>query len=70
MYKRQGYASALIDEIYRGISLTARVLDEARRVRKAVDGAKSLQVLSQVADAQAQINGLVWACLLYTSRCV
>ena len=56
-----GYASALIDEIYRGISLTARVLDEARRARKAVDGAKSLQVLSQVADAQAQINGLVWA---------
>ena len=55
------YASALIDEIYRGISLTARVLDEARRARKAVDGAKSLQVLSQVADAQAQINGLVWA---------
>lgn len=55
------YARALLDEIYRGISLTARVLDEARKARKAVDAAKSLQVLGQVAGAQAQINGLVWA---------
>src|SRR5690606_3671207 len=55
------YAGALIDEIYRGIALTARVLDGARLARKSVDGAKSLQVLSQVTDAQAQINGLVYA---------
>lgn len=55
------YARALIDDIYRGISLTAKVLDEARKARKAIDGAKSLQVLSQVTDAQAQIHGLIWA---------
>lgn len=55
------YARALIDDIYGGIALTARVLDEARKARKAVDGAKAMHVLSQVADAQQQINGLVWA---------
>ena len=55
------YAAALIDEIYGGIALTARVLDGARLARKAIDAAKSLQVLSQVTDAQAQLNGLVWA---------
>ena len=55
------YARALIDDIYTGISLTARVLDGARAARKAIDRAKSLQVLSQVGDAQAQLNGLIWA---------
>ncbi|MCB1274541.1 MAG: ATP-dependent RNA helicase HrpA [Leucobacter sp.] len=53
------YSRALIDEIYGGIALTARVLDGARLARKAIDGAKSLQVLSQVADARAQLDGLV-----------
>ncbi|NLA65922.1 MAG: ATP-dependent RNA helicase HrpA [Leucobacter sp.] len=55
------YATALIEDIYAGIALTARVLGAAREARKAVDAAKSLHVLSQVADAQQQINGLVWA---------
>jgi len=55
------YASALIDDIYAGIALTASVLDGARKARKAIEQAKSLQVLSQVADAQQQLNGLVWA---------
>ncbi|MBO1900821.1 ATP-dependent RNA helicase HrpA [Leucobacter weissii] len=54
------YARALIDEIYRGIALTARVLDEARLARKAIEGTKSLQVLGQVADAKAQLDGLVY----------
>ncbi|MBK0419668.1 ATP-dependent RNA helicase HrpA [Leucobacter sp. CSA1] len=53
------YARSLIDEIYGAIALTARVLDGARLARKAVDGAKSLQVLGQVADAAGQIDGLV-----------
>lgn len=55
------YAAALIDEIYAGIALTTRVLDAARLARKAIDAAKSLQVLSQITDASAQLNGLVWA---------
>ncbi|NLB46629.1 MAG: ATP-dependent RNA helicase HrpA, partial [Microbacteriaceae bacterium] len=55
------YARALIDEIYRGIALTARVLNEARLARKAIDAAKSLQVLGQVTDASTQMNGLIWA---------
>ena len=54
------YARSLIDEIYRAIALTARVLDAARRARKAVDGAKSLQVLGQVAGAAQQVDGLVF----------
>ncbi|QIM18758.1 ATP-dependent RNA helicase HrpA [Leucobacter coleopterorum] len=54
------YARSLIDEIYGAIALTARVLDTARLARKAVDGAKSLQVLGQVADAAKQIDGLVF----------
>lgn len=53
------YARALIDEIYGGIALAARVLDGARLARKAIDAAKSLQVLSQVADARTQLDGLV-----------
>ncbi len=55
------YAAALIDEIYRGVALAARVLDEARKARKSIEAAKSLQVLGQVTDAQSQLNGLVWA---------
>lgn len=54
------YARSLIDEIYRAIALTARVLDGARLARKAVEGAKSLQVLGQVAGAAQQIDGLVY----------
>lgn len=55
------YAGALIDEIYRGIALTARVLAAARDARKAIESAKSLAVLSQVADAKSQLDGLVFA---------
>jgi len=55
------YSTAQIDEIYAGIDLTARILDRARRARSAIERAKSLQVLSQVTDAQAQLNGLVTA---------
>lgn len=54
------YASTLLDEIYRVIALTARVLDGARLARKAIDAAKSLQVLGQVADAAAQLDGLIF----------
>lgn len=55
------YARALIDEIYRGIALTAKVLDEARLARKAIESAKSLYVLGQVSDAKSQLDGLVYA---------
>ncbi|MGO3147366.1 MAG: ATP-dependent RNA helicase HrpA [Leucobacter sp.] len=55
-----GYARSLIDEIYAAIALTARVLDGARLARKAIDQAKSIQVLGQVADASKQIDGLVF----------
>ena len=54
------YARSLIDEIYGAIALTARVLDGARLARKAIDAAKSIQVLSQVADAAKQLDGLVF----------
>ncbi|MFT4231776.1 MAG: DUF3418 domain-containing protein [Leucobacter sp.] len=54
------YARSLIDEIYAAIALAARVLDGARLARKAIDGAKSIQVLAQVAGAAAQIEGLVF----------
>ncbi|WP_449283573.1 DUF3418 domain-containing protein [Leucobacter sp.] len=54
------YARSLIDEIYAAIALTARVLDAARLARKAIDGAKSIQVLAQVAGAAAQVDGLVF----------
>ncbi|GAA2187140.1 ATP-dependent RNA helicase HrpA [Leucobacter alluvii] len=54
------YARSLIDEIYGAISLTARVLDGARLARKAIDSAKSMQVLGQVADAARQVDGLVF----------
>jgi ATP-dependent helicase HrpA len=55
------YARSLIDEIYRGIALVARVLAAARDARKAIETAKSLAVLSQVTDAKAQLDGLIWA---------
>ena len=54
------YARSLIDEIYRAIALTARVLDGARLAKKAIDAAKSIQVLGQVADAAKQLDGLVF----------
>ncbi|PRI10830.1 ATP-dependent RNA helicase HrpA [Leucobacter massiliensis] len=54
------YARSLIDDIYAAIGLTARVLDGARLARKAIDGAKSIQVLGQVADAARQVDGLVF----------
>ncbi|RGE23769.1 ATP-dependent RNA helicase HrpA [Leucobacter sp. wl10] len=53
------YARSLIDEIYTAIALTARVLDGARLARRAIDEAKSIRVLGQVAGAAAQIDGLV-----------
>ena len=55
------YARALIDDIYGGIALAARVLNEARLANRAIDGAKSLHVLGQVTDAKSQLNGLVYA---------
>ena len=55
------YARSLLDEIYAAIALTARVLDGARLARKAIDAAKSIQVLGQVADMAKQIDGLVYA---------
>src|SRR5690606_15113705 len=54
------YARSLIDEIYAAISLTARTLDGARLARKAIDQAKSLHVLGQVADAARQIDGMIF----------
>ncbi|MBP1327638.1 ATP-dependent helicase HrpA [Leucobacter exalbidus] len=54
------YARSLIDEVYRAIALTAKVLDGVRLARKAIDQAKSIQVLSQVADAARQVDGLVY----------
>lgn len=54
------YARSLLDEIYGAIALTARVLDGARLARKAIDSAKSIQVLSQVADAAKQVDALVY----------
>ncbi len=55
------YARALIDDIYGGIALTAKVLNEARLANRAIESAKSLHVLGQVTDAKAQLNGLVYA---------
>src|SRR5690606_3521860 len=55
------YATSLIEDIYAGIALTASVLAAARRARAAIEGATSLQVLGQVSDAKAQLDGLVWA---------
>lgn len=55
------YARGLIDDIYAGIALTTRVLDGARRASKAITAANSLHVLSQLADAKTQLNGLVYA---------
>ncbi|WP_024356335.1 ATP-dependent RNA helicase HrpA [Leucobacter chironomi] len=55
------YARSLIDDIYGAIALTARVIDGARLARKAIDGAKTIQVLGQVADSAAQVDRLVWA---------
>ncbi|MBL3698397.1 ATP-dependent RNA helicase HrpA [Leucobacter luti] len=54
------YARSLIDDIYAAIALTARVLDGVRLARKAIDAAKSIQVLGQVADAAQQVDGLVY----------
>ena len=54
------YARSLMDEIYGTIALTAKVLDGARLAKKAIDQAKSLQVLGQVADAAKQLDGLVF----------
>lgn len=55
------YARTLIDDIYRGISLTASVLNEARLARKAIEAATGLHTLSQVKDAAAQLDALVFA---------
>lgn len=55
------FAKTLIDEIYRGIALTAQVLSAARSARKAIESAKGLHVLSQVTDAKSQLDALVWA---------
>lgn len=54
------YARELIDNIYRGIALTTRVLAGARDARKAIEAATSLSTLSQVKDGQAQLSALVF----------
>ena len=54
------YARSLIDAVYGAIALTAKTLDGVRLARKAIDQAKSIQVLGQVADAARQIEGLVY----------
>ena len=54
------YARSLIDEIYAAIALTAKVLDGARLARRAIDDAKSMHVLGQLADAAKQLDGLVF----------
>ena len=54
------YARSLIDAVYGAIALTAKTLDGVRLARKAIDQAKSIQVLSQVADAAKQVEGLVY----------
>ena len=54
------YARALINDLFTTISLTAKVLNSARLARKAIGDAKSLAVLSQVADAAHQVDGLVY----------
>lgn len=55
------YARTLIDDIYRGIALTAATLNEARLARKAIEKATSLHTLGQVKDASAQLDALVFA---------
>lgn len=55
------FARALVDDIYQGIALTAKVLAEARQARKAIEAATGLHVLSQITDAKAQLDSLVWA---------
>ena len=54
------YARSLIDAVYGAIALTAKTLDGVRMARKAIDQAKSIQVLGQVADAAKQVEGLVY----------
>ncbi|MHA3684451.1 ATP-dependent RNA helicase HrpA [Leucobacter sp. HY1908] len=54
------YARSLIDAVYGAIALTAKTLDGVRLARKAIDQAKSIQVLGQVADAAKQVEGLVY----------
>lgn len=54
------YATTLIDEIYRGISLTTTVLNAARLARKAIERATSLNTLGQVKDASLQLDQLVF----------
>lgn len=54
------YATSIVNEIYGAIALVAKVLDAMRLARKAIDNAKAIHVLGQVADAAKQVDSLAY----------
>ncbi|RRD60672.1 ATP-dependent RNA helicase HrpA [Leucobacter sp. OH1287] len=55
------FQDRILDKTYQTIALVVTVLEELKTARQAIASVKSLAVLSQVADASAQLDALVWA---------
>lgn len=55
------FQGRILDQTYQTIALVVTVLEELKTARQAIASVKSLAVLSQVADASAQLDALIWA---------
>jgi ATP-dependent helicase HrpA len=57
---RAEISTRLIDELFEAVSGTARVLTAAREADRAIAAASSLSLMAPLADARAQLEGLVY----------
>ena len=57
---RDAFSAAVVDELFRAVSLTARILTRLRDVERAVRGQNSMTLLGALGDVKAQLAGLVF----------
>ncbi|MWB97464.1 ATP-dependent RNA helicase HrpA [Agromyces seonyuensis] len=57
---RDAVSQTVMDAVYAGVAQTAAVLTAARAAEKAITKASSIQLMAPLADARAQIAGLVF----------
>lgn len=57
---RDALSVAMVDELFRAVSLVARILTRLRDVERAVRGQNSMTLLGALGDVKAQLSGLVF----------
>ena len=56
---REAFSAAVVDELFRAVSLTARILTLQRDVDRAIRGQNSMTLLGALGDVKAQLAGLL-----------